>query len=479
MTLKRPHWIATTIALTCAAVVSVSLLLHSPARAEGNAPKPDAPKHKEVPRAKRVVTYAKDIAPILYQNCASCHRAGEIGPFALMSYADAKKRAAQLASVTESRFMPPWHAESHGEFRDERKLTPEQIATIKEWVAAGSPQGSAAALPPPPKFPQGWSLGQPDLVLEPSKSYTLAAEGGDVYRCFVIPGGQTEDRYVSAMEVRPGNAKVVHHVIAYLDVSGKAKQKEAQNTDGQPGYTSYGGIGTAPAGTLGGWAPGNLPRFLPDGVGTLLPKGADIVLQVHYHRSGKPETDQTRMGIYFCKKPVEKRLRILPVAGLLAIPAGDANYTVQGFPMNIPSDATILGVMPHMHLLGKEMTVTATLPDSTTKTLVHVPNYDFNWQTTYMYKEPVKVAQGTRLGLTAHYDNSTSNPRNPNSPPKKVGWGEQTTDEMCLAFVYYTLDKEQLTKGVTATDGREFGQRPRQGVGQGGLLRRLRSKIAP
>jgi mono/diheme cytochrome c family protein len=454
MPLNRPLWIATTLTLACAAVVSAAWMPPSPARAEGK-----AAKHKDTPRAKRVVTYAKDIAPILYQNCASCHRTGEIGPFALMSYTDAKKRAAQLVSVTESRFMPPWHADSHGEFRDERKLTPEQIATIREWVAAGSPEGSPSAVPAPPKFPQGWSLGKPDLTLEPTKAYTLAAEGGDVYRCFVIPSGQTEDRYVAAIEVRPGNAKVVHHVIAYLDVSGKAKQVEAQNKDGQPGYTSYGGIGTTPSGALGGWAPGNLPRLLPDGVGTLLPKGSDVVLQVHYHRSGKAETDQTRIGIYFCKKPVDKRMRILPVFGMLSIPAGEANYTVHGFPMNLGNDATILGVMPHMHLLGHDMTVTATMPDNSKKTLVHVPNYDFNWQTTYMYKEPVKVAAGTRVGLTAHYDNSSSNPRNPNRPPKQIGWGEQTTDEMCIAFVYYTIDKEELTKGITFVGGREFGRK--------------------
>lgn len=472
MTVTHRPWIITTVMLTCGAALCASWMLRAPARAEGNIPKPTvatAPKGKETPGKKRVVTYANDIAPILYQNCASCHRAGEIGPFALMSYSDAKKRGAQLASVTESHYMPPWHAESHGEFQDERKLTPDQIATIKAWVAAGSPEGNRAALPTPPKFPQGWTLGQPDLVLEPSKAYTLSADGNDVYRCFVLPGGQTEDRYVAAMEVRPGNSKVVHHVIAYLDSTGKAKQLEEANTDGKAGYTSYGGIGTTPSGALGGWAPGNMPRLLPDGIGTLLPKGSDIVLQVHYHPSGKVETDQTKIGIYFCKKPVEKRLRIMPVIGMLSIPAGDPNYTVQGFPMALRGDATILGVMPHMHLLGKDMTVTATLPDNVAKQLVKVPNYDFNWQTTYMYKEPVKVPQGTRIGLVAHYDNSSSNPRNPNTPPKKVTWGEQTTDEMCIAFVYYTLDKEQLTKGVTASGGREFGQ----GRGRGAILRNL------
>ncbi len=454
MTLKRPLWIATSLAVTCGFVGSAMMTRYSPARAEAS-----LPTAKATAKAKRSLTYAKDIAPILNQNCASCHRPGEIGPFALLSYADAKKRAAQLTSVTESRFMPPWHAESHGEFRDERKLTSDQIATIKEWAAAGAPEGNPAAIPAPPKFPQGWTLGKPDLILEPSKAYTLGAEGTDVYRCFVIPGGQTQDRYIAAMEVRPGNAKIVHHVIAYLDGSGKARQHETENTDGQPGYTSYGGIGTSPSGSLGGWAPGNMPRLLPDGVGTLFPKGTDVVLQVHYHRSGKAETDQTKLGLYFCKKPVEKRMRIMPIIGLLSIPAGEANYTVRGFPMPVPSDATILGVMPHMHLLGRDMTVTASLPDGTAKQLVHVPNYDFNWQTTYMYKEPVKVAQGTRLGLIAHYDNSAKNPRNPNNPPKPVKWGEQTADEMCIAFVYYTLDKENLTQGIAVQGGREFGAR--------------------
>ncbi len=396
-------------------------------------------------RPKARVTFARDVAPIIYGNCTSCHRQGEVAPFSLASYQDVKKRAAQIVSVAQARYMPPWHADSHGEFLNERRLSDAQIATLQEWVREGAKAGDT--MPAPPKFATGWTLGEPDVVLEPTASYTLKAEGTDVYRCFVLPNINTEDKYVAALEVRPGNAKVVHHVIAFLNRDGKARIREASNTDGQPGYSAFGGIGAAPSGTLGGWAPGNLPRRLPDGVGTLYPKGSDVVLQVHYHPSGKPETDRTRVGLYYCKKPVDKRLRVFPVIAGLHIPAGDSDYRVTSFQFPIPWEATILEVMPHMHLLGKEMAIAVTAPDGVKRTLVNVPHYDFSWQTTYMYREPVKVAKGSTIGLTARYDNSSGNPRNPSLPPRVVGWGEQTTDEMCIGFVYFTLDEEHITQG--------------------------------
>ncbi|HLK59733.1 MAG TPA: hypothetical protein VKU00_24440, partial [Chthonomonadaceae bacterium] len=283
MRIQRPALFLTTLALTGALAGAIALT-HRTARADGNTA-------AYTPKPKGTLTYTKDIAPILYANCSGCHRPDEVAPFALLSYQDAKKRADQLAAVTQSHYMPPWHAESHGEFLDEHKLTADQIGVLKQWADEGAAEGAASDLPPTPKFAQGWTLGKPDLVLTMPKSYTMRAEGGDIYRCFVLPTGLTEDRYVAAAEVRPGNAKVVHHVISYLDNSGKARQLEAANKDGQGGYSSYGGIGTMPSGTLGGWAPGNMPRLLPDGVGMLLPKGADIVLQVHYHSSGKAETD--------------------------------------------------------------------------------------------------------------------------------------------------------------------------------------------
>ena len=415
---------------------------------------------------KGTLTFTKDIAPIVYQNCTSCHRQGEIGPFALQSYADVKKHARQIALVTHSRQMPPWKADpNYGEFQDARRLTDDQLDTIQQWAEEGAKEGNSRDLPLAPKFPTGWTMGEPDAVFSPDESYTLEAEGADVYRCFVLPTHFAEDRYLTAMEVRPGNSKIVHHVIAFLDTSGQARKLDA--ADPGPGYSSRGGgIGLLPSGAIGGWAPGNMPHPLPAGVGTLLPKGADIVLQVHYHKSGKPETDRTKLGLYFTKTPVDKRLRAtLAINPFIRIPPGNANYTLKAA-RDIPTNVTVLQVMPHMHLLGREMTVTANLPDGSTKPLVRVPDWDFNWQTTYTLKEPLKLPAGSKIDMVARYDNSTSNPHNPSSPPRQVTWGEQTTDEMCIAFVFYTVDTEQLTKGIQADGMFEFsnlGKRARLG----------------
>ena len=391
--------------------------------------------------------FDKDIAPIIYKNCAVCHRTGEVAPFSLLTYHEVSKRAKQIARVTGDGIMPPWKAEpGFGEFSNDRHLTAEQIALIQKWVNSGMAEGNKADLPAMPKFPEGWTLGTPDLVLEPDEDYTLAAEGPDLYRCFVVPTKLTEDHYIRAIEVRPGNRKVVHHVIVHFDTTGKARELAAQ--DPGPGYTSFGGIGFRSGGMLGGWAPGNFPSFLPDGIGRFLPKNADLVLQVHYHRSGKVETDRTKVALYFAKGPVDKRMRSFMLAKfLLRIPPGDSNYVVHAS-LPVESDSTLYRVTPHMHLLGKDMKVTATLPDGTLVPLVHVQNWDFNWQTGYDLKNPLRLPAGSKVELTARYDNSSGNPVNPNNPPRRVTWGEQTTDEMCLAFLSYTRDREHLTKGA-------------------------------
>jgi hypothetical protein len=398
-----------------------------------------------VPLAKGSVTFNKHIAPIIFDNCTSCHRAGEVAPFSLQNYQDVKKRARQIALVTQSRYMPPWKADEGAEkFHDARRLSLQQIGLIQQWVQEGAPQGNAKDLPSLPKFTPGWKLGAPDAVFQPTSEYSLQAEGDDVYRCFVLPTNYDADRYLSAFEIRSGNARIVHHVIAYLDTKGEARKLDER--DAGPGYTSFGGVGFNPAGVLGGWAPGNMPRFLPAGVGTLLPKGADIVLQVHYHPSGKPESDLTKIGVYFSKTAVDKQLHVYPVANpRIRIPAGDANYLARAS-MNTPVDVTVLQLTPHMHLLGRSMRLTATPPGKQAQTLVNVPNWDFNWQTTYALKEPVKLPRGSRIDLEARYDNSANNPLNPSTPPKTVTWGEQTTDEMCIGFVHFTVDAEHLTK---------------------------------
>ena len=394
-------------------------------------------------------TFAKDVAPIIFQNCASCHRPGEVAPFSLLTYSDVKKHARQIARVTSERIMPPWKAEKgFGEFLNERYLSDAQIALLQDWVTAGTPEGKPSDLPAVPKFPEGWTLGEPDMIIEAQEDYQLGAEGRDVYRCFVIPTGLTEDRYVSSIEVRPGNRRVVHHVIAHVDTTGKGRELDAK--DEGPGYSTFGGVGFRSSGSIGGWAPGNFPSRLPDGLGLPLPKGADVILQVHYNRSGKPETDRTKVGIYFVKGPLQKRVRTAPVIkAALRIPANDSNFVVNAS-LPVPLGATVYRVMPHMHLLGREMKVTATLPDGKILPLVHVPDWDFNWQTTYTFKKPIHLPAGSRVDLEARYDNSSHNPLNPHNPPRLVTWGEQTSDEMCIAFLTFTADLERARKSDSA-----------------------------
>ena len=432
------------LGLTCAAAL---LALAAP-RAKSN-PRPQTPDPKLIPYSPRpanTLTFTKDIAPILFANCASCHRTGEVAPFTLTSYADVAKRAKTIASVVGKRVMPPWKAAPGPVYVDECRLTEDQIGVIQQWAAEGVKEGNAA-LPALPKFPDGWRNGEPDLVIEMPEAFTIPAEGRDIYRNFVIPTGFTEDKWLAAVEIRPGNRRVVHHVLVHLDVSGKARELDAK--DPGPGYRTGGGVGFPSAGQIGGWAPGNVARRSPDGIGVNVPKHSDIVIQVHYNLNGKPETDRTKVGLYFAKGPVDQRARLFPLASRINIPAGDADYRVTSS-MPVPADVTLRSVMPHMHLLGREMKVFATLPDGTELPLVHVPEWDFNWQNSYAFAEPVKLPRGSKVTLEARYDNSAANPRNPNSPPKAVRWGEQTTDEMCLAYLNFTVDSESLTQGRAA-----------------------------
>ena len=393
--------------------------------------------------ASSQITYTRDVAPILARNCETCHRAGQIGPMPLTSYTQAAAWRGDIKTWTQSRQMPPWKADPNcGDFQDSRRLSDHDVATLAKWADAGAPEGNPADLPAPPHFHDGWPLGQPDLVLQPSRPYHLEADGSDVYRCYVIPTDFTHDRYVSAVDVQPGNRAVVHHVIAFIDGSGASANLDGHEKE--PGYTSFGGVGFTPTGSLGGWAPGMTAHALPDGVATKVPAGARIVLQVHYHKDGKPETDFSRIGLYFAKTEVQKTLHIIPVIHGLDIPAGDSHYTVSTVGVPSPVDFHLLAVTPHMHLLGRRMALTAIRPDGVKVPLISVSDWDFNWQATYFYKKPLAFPKGTRVVMTATYDNSAHNRRNPNSPPKTTTWGEQTTDEMCIAFLHYTLDREHL-----------------------------------
>lgn len=386
------------------------------------------------PKANPKVTFAEDVAPIIYKKCASCHRPGEVAPFSLDSYEEVKKRADMVALVTGQHLMPPWKTlPTDVKYANENRLSDSEIATIKAWADQGAPLGDASKMPEPPTSVGGWALGKPDLVVQMPEPFHLAADGRDEYWNFVIDPKLEKPVYVAGLDVKPGNNRVVHHVIAFLDKSGKSAELATQPGSRGGGYmTSGGGIGVVPSGALGGWAPGVAPAKFEKGVGFLLEPGTKIVLQVHYHKSGKPEIDQTKLGLYFQEAPVKTRARIAWLAALgIKIPAGDSRATFQQT-FVVPNDTTLYTVMPHMHKLGKAMKATAVFPDGSKKVLVDVPNWDFNWQLVYTLKEPLHLPKGTKIVLDATYDNSSGNPNNPNDPPKDVRWGEQTSDEMML-----------------------------------------------
>lgn len=389
----------------------------------------------------KATTYATDIAPILNRSCVPCHRTGEVAPFSLIGYENAKKWSPMIAAVTEARRMPPWKAKhGFGEFLDANRLTDDEIAAIKGWHEAGAPRGDAKQEREPPTFTSEWPLGQPNIVLQASKPFTVPAEGDDVYRNFVMTNEFKEPVWVKAMAIKPGNPKVVHHVITFIDGNGQAKKLQDQNGDGQEGYSTFGGVGFIPSGSLGGWAPGLTTRMAPHGTAMLVKPGSTLVVQVHYHPSGKPETDLTRVGLYLAKEKIEREMNLDWIFNFgINIPAGESQYKTSRV-RHIPVDVTLYGAMPHMHLLGRSMKAELELPDGSRKPLVWIDDWDFNWQMNYAFKEPIRVPKGSKIHVEAVYDNSAGNPRNPSSPPRRVTWGEQTTDEMFLLVLAYTAD---------------------------------------
>ena len=315
-------------------------------------------------------------------------------------------------------------------------LSDQDIATLAAWAESDAPEGNPADLPPPPKFPNDWELGTPDLVIDTGADFAVPASGEDIYRCFVVPTKLEKDQYVSAVEYHPGNRSVVHHILAFVDTSGKARERD--QADAGPGYECFGGPGDPIHGGLGGWAPGNQPSFLPEGIGRSLPKNSDVIIQVHYHPRGKAETDRSKIGIYFSKKPVKQVMHWGVVINPgLELPPRQSNVEVKGM-WEVPVDITLHSVSPHMHLLGHDMQISVKFPDGRVQDLIRVPDWDFNWQYTYQLEKPLDVPKGSVFSLVSHYNNSESNPRNPNKPPKLVKWGEATTDEMCIGFLGVT-----------------------------------------
>jgi len=431
----------------------------------------------EVPVATARPTYSRDVAPILQKNCQECHRPGQVGPFALETYEQARKRASDIAAVAEDRVMPPWKASPHIglKFRDARTLSDQEIATVVAWAEADAPEGNPADLPPPVKFPDDWQLGTPDLIVDIGTDFAVPADGGDIYRCFVVPTRLEKDQYVSAVEFRPGNRRVVHHILAYVDTSGKARERD--QADPGPGYSCFGGPGEPIHGGLGGWAPGNLPHQLDEGIGRSLPRQSDIIVQVHYHPQGKPETDRSRIGLYFARKPVKQTLHWgFVINPGLELPPGKSNIEVKAA-WEVPVDVVAHSVAPHMHLLGHDMLISVKFPDGRVQDLIKIDDWDFNWQYTYHFEKALDVPKGSLVYLVAHYDNSESNPRNPNKPPVLVKWGEATTDEMCIGFIGVTKKGQDLTRAGEKDDFMEILEK--QGEELRAKLKKQRREAKP
>ncbi len=410
-------------------------------------------------RTQATPTFNKEVVRILQKSCQTCHHPGDIAPFSMMTYQETRPWAKAIREAVIVRRMPPWKpAPSCGDFRDVRSLTQDEINTLTAWADGGAPEGNSADLPAAMEFPDGWPLGAPDFIATPDEDFT-PPQGRDTYRCFSVPVSSLRgDRYVQGIDVRPGNRKVVHHVIAYPDPGGKSIALDAKEPG--PGYTCFGGPGfdistsvndviAGRSFMLGGWAPGARGYFAPEGSGMKMPGTANdrVVLQVHYHPTNEPETDRTSVGFYFAKVPVQKNLLLLPLVNTsFTIPAGaKAHQVTQNFDVPALMAGKIVGVTPHMHLLGKQIKVEITRPNEPTQCLVNIPSWDFNWQGAYLYQAPITAPGGSRVRLTCTFDNSADNPLNPNSPPKPVRWGEETTDEMALAFIAFTLDLFSIT----------------------------------
>jgi len=386
-------------------------------------------------------TFARDIAPIIYQHCASCHhseRGGDamagMAPFPLITYLDVKRRAADVARVTRSHFMPPWLPEpGFGDFVGENRLSGAQIRLISDWVRNGAPEGPASAVPPSPVFAEGWQLGKPDLVLESERALSVPASGSDVFWNFIFPTSLKTARYVRAIEVHPGSdSSVIHHANVVVDAARSARRRESEPGAGFAGMDIP--LEHSPFDIPGHflfWKPGAAPWVEPDGLAWKLDPGADLVLNAHFMPMGMAQVAKPSIGLYFTEKPPDRFPMLIELENddALDIPPGARDFAV-GDDFRLPSDVEVLATYPHAHYLGHEMEGYATLPNGRRKWLIRIRDWDPAWQAVYHYSEPVFLPKGSVISMRYRYDNSTGNPRNPNSPPRRVQGGNQATDEM-------------------------------------------------
>ena len=386
------------------------------------------------------LTFYKDVLPVLQKNCQGCHRPGEAAPMSFLTYTQTRPWAKAIREVTITRKMPPWFADPHvGKFTNDRSLQQSEIDILAKWSETGAVAGNPNDAPPEKEFVTGWNIGAPDMTVEMTKEYDVPASGTVDYTYFIIPTGFTEDRWVQMAEARPGNRKVVHHIIAFVREPGSKWLRDAKV--GEPYVPKKGSSSGAGGEFLVGYAPGTVPEAMAKGQAKLIKAGSDIVLQMHYTATGKPERDRTKVGFVFSTEaPTERVVTLAASNHQFVIPPGASEHRVDAA-IELHEEATLLSLLPHMHLRGKSFEYTIVSPKGERTKLLHVPRYDFNWQLTYTLDKPLRLAKGTKIECVAHYDNSPNNPSNPN-PTEEVRYGDQSWEEMMFGFFNIAFDPQ-------------------------------------
>lgn len=382
------------------------------------------------------LTFNRDVAPLMFAHCAPCHHEGGVGPFPLTSYQDVHKHASQIVTVIGRRYMPPWPPEpGYGDFIGDRRLSDSQINLIAEWVKQGQSEGAPEALPRVPRFTNEWQMGWPDLILRMRQPFRMPAAGGDIFRNFIVETGLKETKYIRGLELRLDNRRAVHHANVVLDRTQSLRRREGE--DGRPGFPGMDVVTEAapndfdPDSHFLFWKPGTVLRPEPDDMSWRLDPGTDLILNLHLQPTGKEESVQAEIGLYFSSHPPTRFPMLVQLEhdGAINIPPGDRTFATTDH-LTLPTDVDLLAIYPHAHYLGKLVEAWAILPDGSRRWLIRIPDWDINWQAVYEYKQPIPLPKGTQVAMRITYDNSAENPRNPNDPPKRVMTGNRSEDEM-------------------------------------------------
>jgi hypothetical protein len=397
---------------------------------------------KEAGKNTRAATFYEDVLPVLQKNCQECHRPGEAAPMSFLSYNGTRPWAKAIKQAVLSKKMPPWFADPHvGKFTNDRTMPQAEIDTLAAWADAGAPAGDTQNAPPPRRFDEGWVIGKPDLVIEMPSEWDVPASGIIEYTYFIVPTGFTEDKWVQMAEARPGNRRLVHHIIAFVREPGSKWMRDYPVNEGFI-PNKRGGSGEDGGGQfLSGYAPGAPPEMLRPGQAKLIKAGSDIVFQMHYTADGKAGKDRSRLGIVFATDPVKQRVYTLAASNdKFVIPPGAPNHRVDGA-ITLHKDTELVSLLPHMHLRGKAMEIRAVYPAGETEKLLWVPRYDFNWQLWYQLPAGKVLPKGTRIEATGYFDNSPNNPNNPDATVA-VRYGDQSWEEMMFGFFDVAFDKD-------------------------------------